>query len=112
VSETKVVIEISAEHTRIRVFPSAMPQRTLLQAELAPEPSHPRALQWLLEALSLWQGSAVHAVLVADESSDTYVSRLYPAWFSDFGGVLYTLEFHDARRARAVRRERERGAGR
>lgn len=111
-SETKVVIKIGAQHTRIRVFPSAMPQRTLLRAELSPTPSHPRALQWLLEALSLWQGSAVQAVLVADESSASYVSRLYPDWFTDFGGALYTLEFHDARGVRAAHRERERGAGR
>lgn len=111
-SETKIVIQIGAEHTRIRMFPSVTPERTLLRAQLPSEPSHPRALQWLLEALSLWQGSPVHAVLVADESSDLYVSRLYPAWFTDFGGVLYTLEFHDGRRVRAARRERERGAGR
>ena len=111
-SETKIVIKIGAESTRIRMFRSVMPQQVLLRAELPREPSHPRALQWLLEALSLWQGSPVHAVLVAEESSDSYVSRLYPAWFTDFGGVLYTLEFHDARRVRAARRERERGAGR
>lgn len=107
--ETKVVIEIGAEHTRIRVFASARPQQTLLSAKLSSDPSHPRALQWLLEAMALWQGSPLHAVIAADESLDSYVTKHFPAWWGDFGGVLYTLDFVDKRSVRARRRERHEG---
>lgn len=54
-------------------------------------------MQWLIEAIALWEGESVHAVLAADPSSASYVTRLYPEWFADFGGALYTLEFRDGR---------------
>jgi len=40
----------------------------IFKAKLRPNPSHPRALPFLLEALALWQGCKVRAALYADES--------------------------------------------
>ena len=111
-SETKIVIAPGAMCTRIEARSVSAPRRRLLRAELPPEPSHPRAVQWLIESLALWQGSPVRAVLVAQDGCHSYVSRLYPAWFTDFGGALYTLEFRDARTGHGRRREPSRGGER
>ena len=111
-SETKIVITPGETCTRIEACSASAPRQRLLRAELLPEPAHPRAVQWLIESLALWQGSPVRAVLVAQDGCNTYVSRLYPAWFTDFGGALYTLEFHDARTGHDRRREPSRGGGR
>jgi len=51
-------------------------EETLLKANLAPEPAHPRALQTLLEAVALWQGEEVRAALSVDERSDGFGTRL------------------------------------
>ena len=109
-SETRLVIEPTASCTRIAAHSTATPRRKLLSAELLAEPSHPRAAQWLIEAIALWQGSPVHAALVAREKDATYVSRLYPAWFADFGGALYTLQLIDERGLHGRRRDRFGGA--
>mgnify|MGYP001054359640 CR=1 FL=1 len=71
---------------------------TILKARLSRAPSHPRALQWMLEAVALWQGRHVHAVLCAPRSGDRSHVPLYPEWFDDFGGALYSLEWipHEA----------------
>ena len=95
-SDTVIVIEPRAFSTRVRVW-HASSKKPVLRAQLPAEPDHPRAVQWLIEAIALWQGQPVHAVLAADTSSASYVTRLYPAWFTDFGGALYTLEFRDGR---------------
>jgi len=105
-SETRLVIEPRMEHTRIEARSTAMPRRRLLSAELLAQPSHPRAVQWLIEAIALWQGSPVHAALVARDRDATYVTRLYPDWFTDFGSALYTLKLVDERGLRGRRRER------
>jgi hypothetical protein len=105
-SETRMVIDPRMECTRIAAWSTATPRRRLMSAELLAQPSHPRAVQWLIEAIALWQGSPVHAVLVARERDATYVTRLYPDWFTDFGSALYTLELVDERGLRGRRRER------
>lgn len=51
-----------AEVTRVIALQD---NETILKAHLASAPSHPCALQWLLEAVALWQGTAVRAVLSA-----------------------------------------------
>lgn len=66
--------------------------QTLLKAHLQSPPAHPRALQWLLEAVALWQGSKVRCVLCADGGAGTRVTSLYRDYFADFGGPLYALQ--------------------
>jgi hypothetical protein len=109
-SETTMVIEPRMDCTRVQVHSKAMPRRRLLSAELLSQPAHPRAVQWLIEAIALWQGSPVHAALVARDLDATYVTRLYPDWFTDFGSALYTLRLVDERGLRAPRRDRTAGA--
>lgn len=75
-----------------RVLAMAGPGETLLKGILRGTPSHPRALPTLLEAVALWQGAQVRAVLCADArdaSSDSSLSRA--AW--DEGGALYNVTF-------------------
>lgn len=69
--------------------------RTVLEARLSSTPSHPRALQWLLEALALWQGSPVRAVLCVAGSGGEFGAPLLRDWFADFGGPLYTIDWTD-----------------
>lgn len=66
---------------------------TVLEARLSSTPSHPRALQWLLESLALWQGSPVHAVLCVAGSGGEFDAPLLRDWFADFGGPLYTIDW-------------------
>lgn len=47
----------------------------LLRAHLRPQPTHLRALPTLLEALALWQGVKVHAVLGVDAVSPRWSSH-------------------------------------
>lgn len=75
-----------------RVLAMAGPGETLLRGMLRGAPSHPRALPTLLEAVALWQGAQVRAVLCADArvaSSDSLLS--HAAW--DEGGALYNVTF-------------------
>lgn len=67
--------------------------QTLLKAHLQTSPCHPRALQWLLEAVALWQGGKVRCVLCADGGVGTRVTSLYHDYFTDFGGPLYALQY-------------------
>lgn len=76
---------------------------TLLKARLLRTPSHPRALQWLLEGVALWQGHPVRAVLSAEPSASACGAHLYTDWFPDFGGPLYTIEWAPAERPRRAR---------
>lgn len=98
-TELRVVLSPSAETTRvIAISTTAGESETVLKARLIAEPHHHRAVPWLLEALALWQGVRVRAVLAAGASGPTCVTRLYPEWFTDFGGPLYELEVAEPRR--------------
>jgi hypothetical protein len=79
-----------------RVIAMAGPSDTIMKARLSREPSHPRALATLLEAIALWQGEKVHAALCAAERDGVSDSSLYRDAFLDFGGPLYTLEWISA----------------
>jgi hypothetical protein len=84
------------ESTRILV--TAGPQEVLLKARLRSGPGHPRALPTLLEALALWQGATVHAVLSADAAAASSTKGLMRSCFLDFGEPpLYSLAFAAAR---------------
>lgn len=104
--ELRMVISPGAEATRvIAVAESTTGSETILKARLSAEPSHPRAVQWLLESVALWQGARVRAALSAGVPGRTCVTRLYPAWFADFGGALYDLELVEGRRVRRVHKD-------
>ena len=78
---------------------------TLLRAQLPAPALHSEALPLLLEAL----GSFVplHAALVVPAKAPSLAARLYPGWFTDFGGAGYDLQT-----IRSGRRELRRWWGR
>jgi hypothetical protein len=45
-----------------------------------------------MEALALWEGAPVRAVISADARDDGYGSRFWDAVGMDFGGALYSVE--------------------
>lgn len=73
---------------------------TLLKARLSPGPSHPRAAQWLMEAVALWEGAKVRAVICADGAASSSARAFWDAVAMDLqcpGGALYRLDLlpHD-----------------
>ena len=66
-------VAIDSRCDETRVLATAGPKETVLKARLSATAQHPRAVPTLLEALALWQGMPVRAVIVAgdrDGSSD------------------------------------------
>lgn len=59
-------LSIEPRISEIRILLSEPSAGTSLKARLPPEPADGRALMMLLEALSLWYGLPLHAVLDAD----------------------------------------------
>jgi hypothetical protein len=98
-------ITIGSTDTRILLNDD---ETTLLEARLSPSPSHPRALQWLLEAIALWEGRPVRAVLSVG-AQDECGAQLLRDCFTDFGGPLYAIEWADSARP-PRRRDDIRGA--
>jgi hypothetical protein len=90
-----------------RVIAMTGPSETILKARLLRQPSHPRALATLLEAVALWQGTKVHAALVAEEREGVSDLSLYREAFTDLGGPLYTLEWLPAEARGRRRRGRD-----
>ena len=95
--------------TTTRVIAMAGPSETILKAQLACEPRHPRALATLLEAVALWQGQPVRAALCAGPPGLSCDSSLFREAFS--GGALYSVVWAHASTPRR-RRDRLRGLGR
>jgi len=87
-NEPWMVWSPGAESTRVMVRSGA---EVLLKAKLSPGPSHPRAAQWLMEAVALWEGAPVRGVISADAAGATYARRFWDAVGMDFGGALYSL---------------------
>jgi hypothetical protein len=90
-----------------RVIAMAGPSETILKARLLPSPAQPRAMATLLEAMAMWQGAKVRAVLSVADWDEACDSDFYREVFTDFGGPLYTLDWvpasHRARRHRDLR---------
>lgn len=83
---------IAPNSTSTRVIAMTGPSNTILKAQLASEPKHPRALATLLEAIALWQGHPVRAALCADAEACACDSNLYrEAFYGDDGGALYSI---------------------
>jgi len=92
-------IDSRTEETRILV--TAGPKETVLKARLSSVTQHPRAVPTLLEALAMWHGMPVRAVVVVGDQERSSVTRLKLGWLADFvGEPLYTLKFVDGRKRR------------
>lgn len=95
-----MAIEPGPEATRVLVTDR---DEAVLKARLRCPPAHPKALSWLIEAVALWQGAPVRAVLCADGPRRTPAASFRADWFPEFGGPLYSLEIVAERRGTAVR---------
>jgi len=93
-----------------RVIAMAGPSDTILKAQLAKDPKHPRALATLLEAVALWQGQPVRAALCADAGGLSCDSNICREAFLDDGGALYSVVWVPAG-AHRQRRHRIHGLG-
>ena len=95
---------IAPSSAATRVIAMTGPGDTILKAQLAGDPKHPRALATLLEAIALWQGQPVRAALCADAQGLSCGSNIYREAFSDDGGALYSVVWA---RASVPRRRRD-----
>jgi hypothetical protein len=87
-----VAIDPRPEETR--VLATIGPHQTVLKARLASPVHHPRAVPSLLEALAMWEGMPVHAVIVADVRDGSSVTRLKLELDDELGTTpLYRLSF-------------------
>lgn len=93
-----------------RVIAMTGPGSTILKAQLARDPKHPRALATLLEAVALWQGHPVRAALCAEGGGLSCDSNLCREAFLDDGGALYSVLWVPAG-AHRQRRHRLHGLG-
>lgn len=93
-----------------RVIAMAGPSETILKAQLAKDPLHPRALATLLEAVALWQGQPVRAALCADAGGLSCDSNICREAFLEDGGALFSLVWVPAG-AHRRRRQRLHGLG-
>lgn len=108
-SVTRLGLWPGAQSTHVVATSGA--SETILRATLRLRPSNIGAVTMLFEALALWEGRPVRAVLVADEwSTRSCATTLYHETFALFGdrAGLYELEWVSPAPAR--RRREARGA--
>lgn len=67
---------IDSRRNETRVLAMSGPNETVLKARLSATAQHRLALPSLLEALALWQGIPVRAVVVADAPDGSALARL------------------------------------
>lgn len=84
---------ISTGPSVTRVLAMAGAGETILKARLLPEPSQPFALATLLQAVAMWQGKRVRAVLSVADWDGACDSSLCREAFTDFGGPHYSLDW-------------------
>ena len=85
---------VSPGATHTRVLAMRGPSEVIMKAELSRSPASYRAVQSLLEAVALWEGVPVRAVLVVDDHQGSFDSSLFRDAFPDHGATpLYTIEW-------------------
>lgn len=87
-------VGIAPGPTATRVLAMHGTSETILKARLRRDPSHPRALATLLEAIALWQGMRVRAALAADDEPTSFASTLCRGPLTDLGiDPLFTVDW-------------------
>ncbi len=99
---TRMWIGFTKDGTEVKMM-ATVGSTTVLKARFSSTPSHPRAFQWLLEALALWEGEPVRAVVCVDGAGDTYDAPILRDWFPDFGSSMYTIVWTDRASSRKRR---------
>ena len=91
---SSIWVGIAPGPTATRVLAMYGASETILKARLRRDPSHPRALATLLEAIALWEGKHVQAALAADDEPTSYASSLCRSPLTDAGiGPLFTVDW-------------------
>jgi hypothetical protein len=91
---SSIWVGIAPGPTATRVLAMHGASETILKARLRRDPSHPRALATLLEAIALWQGMHVHAALAADDEPTSFASSLCRDPLTDHGiDPLFTVDW-------------------
>jgi hypothetical protein len=85
-----MVIAPSLKESRLLV--TRGPGDTLLKAQLAGTPRYPRSLVALLEALALWEGRKVRAVVAVDDTLPSSVMRPFIDIAGGASSPLYSLD--------------------
>lgn len=87
-------VAIDSRPDEARVLATARTRETMLKARLSPVTQHPRAVPALLEALAMWEGTMVRAVVVVDDRDGSSATRLKLDCVTDLvGDPLYQLQF-------------------
>lgn len=95
-----VWVAIDSRTDETRILATAGPRETVLKARLSPAPRHPRAVPALCEALALWEGTQVRAVVVVDDRDGSSVARLRLGLVDGIAEPLYQLRFVDGHKRR------------
>lgn len=105
-SKTWVAIRPGMRGTR--VLATMASGEAILKARLRTSPMHPRAVGTLLEAIALWEGHTVDAVLVAGAEASECGTSLFRDCFPDFGRPpLYELAYTSTDRREPLPRGRD-----
>lgn len=99
-SELSIAINPGMQATRVLATEG---HETILKARLLAVPKHPRAVQWLLEALALWQGQKALCALYAAGGVGGFANSFYHDWFMPIDEPLYAVR----RIEKLLRRRRE-----
>ena len=105
-SKTWMAIRPGMRGTRVLGVTAA--GETMLKARLRTSPVHPRAVGTLLEAIALWEGHKIDAVLVAGAEARGCGSNLFRECFPDLGRPpLYELDYASTDRREPIPRGRD-----
>lgn len=97
-------IEPMTLETRLQL--SAPSARSCLRARLPPRPEHPRALITLLEAMTLWYGTPLHAVVDADAEDIRRDPQKWAVLLGDAPELSVRVHYVSVPPSRRTRRDR------
>jgi hypothetical protein len=83
-----------------RVLAQAGPKETILKARLRSPPAHPRALAALCEALALWSGEPVRAVLAAGAPGASFDTTRWLGLDGPIANALFEMAVVEGARPR------------
>ena len=90
---TELWAAIDTRRTLPRILVTDAGRQPILKARMTGPPNHPKALATLLEALSLWEGRRVRAVLVVGERGGCDPSRYHDFFAEPDRTPMYSIEY-------------------
>jgi hypothetical protein len=97
-------VEPTLTETRLQLCePSA---RSRLRARLPPSPDHPRAVLSLMEAMALWSGAPLHAVVDVDAAAFRRDPERWAMLLGDANEHCVRVHYVSVQQARRARRDR------